>query len=230
MSVKILYVEDEPFLARIVGDGLKNSGYDVKAVADGDEVISAYRSFRPALCILDIMLPSKDGYTLARELRLEQTDLPIIFLSAKSLTEDVIEGFKAGGDDYLKKPFSIDELLLRIQALLRRSGHPANNERPEGNKIISFSHSQLDVVQQRLKTPVTEYALSFKECVLLEMMLQKKNEILARQEALLKIWGDDNYYNTRSMDVFMTHLRKLMKDDPGVQILNVRGLGFKFIC
>jgi DNA-binding response OmpR family regulator len=230
MSGKILYVEDEPFLARIVSDGLKSSGYMVDVVADGNQVTSAYQSLKPDLCILDIMLPSKDGYTIARELRMLDPGLPIIFLSAKSLTEDVIAGFKAGGDDYLKKPFSLEELLVRIQALLRRSNPNSPELNEQTTKIITFGNCSLDVVHQRLITLNGEFALSYKETVLLEMMLRKRNEVLTRQEALLKIWGDDSYYNTRSMDVFMTHIRKLLKDEAGVQILNVRGLGFKLLC
>jgi len=187
MSIKVLYVEDEPFLARIVSDGLKSSGYVVKTVADGNQVAEAYNSFEPNLCILDIMLPSKDGYTIAKELRKLEPTLPIIFLSAKSLTEDVIAGFKAGGDDYLKKPFSIDELLVRIAALLRRA-NATTAAANEQHSIITFGNCSLDVVQQRLTTSNGESALSYKETVLLEMMLQKRNEVLTRQEALLKIW------------------------------------------
>lgn len=230
MSSKILYVEDEPFLARIVGDGLQNSGYQVQVVADGNEVMDAYRALKPDLCLLDIMLPGRDGYTLAKELRQQAPDLPIIFLSAKVLPADVVEGFRSGGNDYLKKPFSMDELLVRIEALLHRFKGAAPAKAEDRPSVYSFGNCQLNTVQQRLKTAGGEYSLSFKECALLEMMLQRRNAVLERQEALLKIWGDDSYYNTRSMDVFMTHLRKLLRDEPGVQIMNIRGLGFKLIC
>ena len=230
MSLNVLYVEDEPFLARIVSDGLTSSGYRVEVVADGNAVMDVYTAFKPDLCILDIMLPTKDGYTLAKELRQIQPDLPIIFLSAKVLTEDVVKGFQSGGNDYLKKPFSMDELLVRMEALLQRFKKSFPDEAAESSNVYSFGNCQLNTVQQRLKTSTGEHSLSFKECALLEMMLGKRNAVLERQEALLKIWGDDTYYNTRSMDVFMTHLRKLLKDEPGIQIMNVRGLGFKLIC
>lgn len=230
MSRKVLYVEDEPFLARIVSDGLKSSGYIVQVIGDGNLVMDAYAAMKPDICILDIMLPSKDGYTLAKELRVAQTDLPIIFLSAKALTSDVVEGFKSGGNDYLKKPFSMDELLVRMEALLQRFKIPVSNDVVESVKVYTFANCRLHTVQQRLKTSTGEHPLSFKECALLELMLLKKNDVLERQEALLKIWGEDSYYNTRSMDVFMTHIRKILKDEPGVQIMNLRGVGFKLVC
>ncbi|MCO5951121.1 response regulator transcription factor [Mucilaginibacter flavidus] len=230
MNLKVLYVEDEPFLSRIVSDGLKSSGYNVQAVADGNLVMDAYASFKPDICVLDIMLPSKDGYTLAKELRKFQPDLPIIFLSAKVLTADVVEGFKSGGNDYLKKPFSMDELLVRMEALLHLFKTQPDAITDESPKVYSFGNCRLDTVQQRLTTSSGEHSLSFKECALLQMMIMKKNDVLERQEALLKIWGEDSYYNTRSMDVFMTHIRKILKDEPGIQIMNLRGLGFKLIC
>lgn len=230
MSLKVLYAEDEPFLSRIVSDGLKSSGYTVQVINDGNFVIDAYYALKPDICILDIMLPSKDGYVLAQEIRAIQKDLPIIFLSAKVLTEDVVKGFKMGGNDYLKKPFSMEELLVRMEALLQRFGKDTTASVPESSTIYTFGNCQLDTVHQKLKTSAGEHPLSFKESALLEMMILKKNDVLERQEALLKIWGDDNYYNTRSMDVFMTHIRKLLKDEPGIEIMNLRSIGYKLIC
>jgi len=230
MSFKVLYVEDEPFLSHIVSDGLKSSGYTVQVVADGNLATDAYYALKPDICILDIMLPSKDGYTIAKELKDIQQNLPIIFLSAKVLTEDVVKGFKSGGNDYLKKPFSMDELLVRMEALLQRFGRDMAEPLQENSKIYVFGGCKLDTVQQILHTSSGEHSLSFKESALLEMMILKKNDVLERQEALIKIWGDDNYYNTRSMDVFMTHIRKLLKDEPGIQIMNLRSIGYKLIC
>jgi len=230
MSLKVLYVEDEPFLSHIVSDGLKSSGYTVQVVGDGNLVIDAYMALQPDICILDIMLPSKDGYTLAKELKAIQPDLPVIFLSAKVLTEDVVKGFKSGGNDYLKKPFSMEELLVRMEALLLRFGRETTSPPVESSKVYAFGNCQLDTVQQILNTSSGAHSLSFKESALLEMMILRKNDVLERQEALIKIWGDDNYYNTRSMDVFMTHLRKLLKDEPGIQIMNLRSIGYKLIC
>lgn len=230
MSLKVLYVEDEPFLSHIVSDGLKSSGYAVQVVGDGNLVMDAYLLLKPDICILDIMLPSKDGYTLAKELKAIQPDLPIIFLSAKVLTEDVVKGFKSGGNDYLKKPFSMEELLVRLEALLHRFGRESSSAAVENSKVYAFGNCQLDTVQQILTTSSGDHSLSFKESALLEMMILRKNDVLERQEALIKIWGDDNYYNTRSMDVFMTHLRKLLKDEPGIQIMNLRSIGYKLLC
>lgn len=230
MSLKVLYIEDEPFLSHIVSDGLKSSGYTVQVVGDGNLVMDAYASFLPDICILDIMLPSKDGYTLAKEIKIVQPDLPVIFLSAKVLTEDVVKGFKSGGNDYLKKPFSMEELLVRMEALLQRFGRATAAGPDIQNTVYHFGSCQLDTVQQKLKTSTGEYALSFKESALLEMMIIRKNDVLERQEALIKIWGDDNYYNTRSMDVFMTHIRKLLKDESDIQIMNLRSIGYKLIC
>jgi len=230
MSFKVLYVEDEPFLSHIVSDGLKSSGYTVQVVADGNLATDAYYTLKPDICILDIMLPSKDGYTIAKELKDIQQNLPIIFLSAKVLTEDVVKGFKSGGNDYLKKPFSMDELLVRMEALLQRFGRDTAEPLQENSKVYAFGGCKLDTVQQILHTSSGEHSLSFKESALLEMMILKKNDVLERQEALIKIWGDDNYYNTRSMDVFMTHIRKLLKDEPGIQIMNLRSIGYKLIC
>jgi len=230
MSVKVLYVEDEPFLSHIVSDGLKSSGYTVQVIADGKLVNDAYTAMAPDICVLDIMLPSKDGFTIARELKAIEPELPIIFLSAKVQTEDVVKGFKSGGNDYLKKPFSMEELLVRIEALLERFGKASAGQDTVPNGIYYFGGCELNTVQQKLKTSTGEHSLSFKESALLEMMILRKNDVLERQEALLKIWGDDNYYNTRSMDVFMTHIRKLLKDEPGIQIMNLRSIGYKLIC
>jgi len=226
---KVLYIEDEPFLARIVSDGLKSSDYTVNWVADGSLAINAFIADKPDICLLDIMLPSTDGYSIATEIRKADPDVPIIFISAKSLTEDVVKGFKTGGNDYLRKPFSMDELLVRMAALLSRSGKQAANEKAKVSTLYHFGNCTLDTVSQTLKTSTSEHHISFKEAALLEMMILRQNKVLERPAALLKIWGDDSFYNTRSMDVFMTHLRKMLKDEPGIQIINIRGIGYKMI-
>jgi len=230
MSYKVLYVEDEPFLARIVSDGLKSSGYTVSVISDGNLALGEYQTLRPDICVLDIMLPSRDGYEIAAAIRADNPRTPILFLSAKTLTEDVIKGFQSGGHDYLKKPFSMDELLIRMESLLKRFRGDKPEAVPEKATVYRFGHCLLDTLRQRLTTSLGESALSFKEMALLEMMILHKNTVLERKMVLNKIWGEENYYNTRSMDVFMTHLRKLLKDEPGIQILNVRGIGYKFIC
>jgi len=230
MAMKVLFVEDDPSLSHLVSNTLSSSGYTVYAIEDGNLVKDAYHTFQPDICILDIMLPTKDGYTLAAELKILQPDLPIIFLSAKVMTADVVKGFRSGGNDYLKKPFNIEELLVRIESLLHRFGK-THNELPIANdSIYHFGNCSLDTVAQILISSTGRHSLSFKESCLLEMLILHKNDVLERQTALIRIWGTDSFYNTRSMDVYMTHLRKLLKDEPAIQILGLRGVGYKLVC
>ena len=230
MNHKVLYVEDEPALAQIVSDGLQSSGYELLLVTDGGRAAQALKEFEPDICILDIMLPVLDGYEVAARFKLLNPDIPIIFLSAKTLTADVVKGFKSGGDDYLKKPFSMDELLARMEALLGRYGRKTNNVHAIKQRQYIFGKCTLDTVTQKLVTTAGEYTLSYKEAALLELLVQQKNNILERQVALQTIWGEDSYYNTRSMDVFMSHIRKMLKDEAGIQLMNIRSIGFKLIC
>jgi len=228
MSFKILYAEDEPFLSRIVYDNLISKGYEVSTAADGEAGLKLYKSVNPDLCIIDIMMPLKDGYNLVEDIRQLGRNIPIIFVSAKSLDEDVVKGFKSGGNDYLRKPFSMVELLVRVDSLLTRFNQAQSHT--ETALWYEFGNSKLDTVNQQLKTPDKVYDLSYKEVMLLEMLLKNKNMVLERHDALIKIWGDDSVYNTNSMNVFMTHLRKMLKDDPEVQILSLRNLGYKIVC
>ncbi|MBB6271087.1 DNA-binding response OmpR family regulator [Pedobacter cryoconitis] len=226
---KILYAEDEPFLAQIVGDNLKAKGYEVIYAQDGRTALGLFKTSKPDLCLLDIMMPLKDGYSLAEDIRKSNTGIPIIFLSAKSLDEDVVKGFKTGGNDYMRKPFSIVELLVRIEALLVR--FDTNQPVPDQTAaVVQFGKCRLDTINQQLKTPIATYDLSYKEMLLLQLLLNHRNDILERQEALIKIWGDDNLYNGNSMNVFMTHLRKMLKDDTSIQVMSLRGIGYKLIC
>ena len=228
MKYKILYAEDEPFLAQIVSDNLKGKGYEVLQATDGETALQLFKNTQPDICLLDIMMPLKDGYMLAEDIRKLNAGIPIIFLSAKSLDDDVVKGFKSGGNDYLRKPFSIVELLVRIEALLSRF----NNTKQTADQTTwyVFGKCRLDTVNQQLKTSTDTYDLSYKEAALLQMLLQNKNAVLERQSALIKIWGDDNFYNANSMNVFMAHLRKMLKDEPDVQIMSIRSIGYKLIC
>ncbi|WPO81940.1 response regulator transcription factor [Chryseobacterium sp. JJR-5R] len=228
MKYKVLYAEDEPTLAEIISDGLKSSGYDVEVASDGQTALQLFESGTPDICVLDIMMPVKDGYTLAEDIRRLNSTVPIIFLSAKSLSEDVIKGFGSGGNDYLKKPFNMGELLVRMEALLTRFGNPSLQYAPSSNRKI-FGNCTLDTVSQELITPEGQYRISYKETAILEMLLEHRNTLLYKQETLIKIWGDDSYYNARSMDVFMSHLRKMLKDDPKVELMSIRGAGYKLI-
>jgi DNA-binding response OmpR family regulator len=225
---KVLYAEDELTLAQIISEGLSNSGYEVNVAFNGQQALEAFQSDQPDICVLDIMMPLKDGYTLAEDIRKLQRNVPIIFLSAKSLPEDVIKGFKSGGNDYLRKPFNMGELLVRMDALLERFGVSSTaGHETSGRK--QFGKSELDIITQQLTTPGGTYALSYKETALLELLLEYRNNLLARQIPLQKIWGDDSFYNARSMDVFMSHLRKMLKDDPDIQLMSIRGAGYKLI-
>ncbi|MBB6107769.1 DNA-binding response OmpR family regulator [Mucilaginibacter lappiensis] len=226
--MKILYAEDEPFLAHIVSDGLSSSGYAVSVIDDGANVLDAFGRIIPDIVILDIGLPGKDGYMIAAELRARNPQLPIIFLSAKSLPADVVKGFKSGGNDYLKKPFGMEELLIRIEALLHRFGKSGLTADAETR--LPFGSCILDVRNQILVTSGAEHSLSYRECSLLRMLIERKNDVLRRQDALMSIWGDDNFYNNRSMDVFMSHIRKMLIDSPEIQIISLRGIGYKLVC
>jgi DNA-binding response OmpR family regulator len=225
---KVLYAEDEPVLAQIITEGLKNSGYDVLHKANGEEAIKLFESITPDICVIDVMMPLKDGYTLAQEIRIINPNIPIIFLSAKSVPEDIIKGFKSGGHDYLKKPFNMGELLIRMESLLVRF----YNSSPAEVKATSYQFGKciLNVKNHELTNSSGNYKLSFKEVALLEMLILNKNDILPRQDALISIWGDNSHYNSRSMDVFMAHLRKMLKDESGIEILSLRGVGYKLVC
>ncbi len=228
MKYKVLYAEDEPTLAQIITDGLLNSGYDVTLAVNGQQALEYYEAAPPDICVLDIMMPLKDGYSLAEDIRKHDSGIPIIFLSARSLPEDVIKGFKSGGNDYLRKPFNMGELLVRMEALLTRFGNKTKpDEQPSGR--IRFGNCELDTISQQLVTPVASYTLSFKETALLKLLLQHRNTLLARSVPLLEIWGDDSFYNARSMDVFMSHIRKMLKDDQSIQLMSIRGAGYKLI-
>ncbi|OOQ59606.1 response regulator transcription factor [Mucilaginibacter pedocola] len=228
MKYKVLYAEDEPTLAQIISDGLRSSGYEVDLAADGKQALELYLAAPPDICVLDIMMPLKDGYSLAEDIRKQDSGIPIIFLSAKSLPEDVIKGFKSGGNDYLRKPFNMGELLVRMEALLTRFGNASTKDEPVSGRL-AFGNCELDAVSQQLITPVATYSLSFKETALLKLLLQHRNNLLPRSVPLQEIWGDDSFYNARSMDVFMSHIRKMLKDDSAIQLMSIRGAGYKLI-
>jgi len=227
--MKILYAEDEPVLSKIVAEGLEESGYEVSLAQNGQDAYELFSAIKPDICILDIMMPVKDGYMLADDIRKIDLKTPIIFLSAKSLPADVIKGFKSGGNDYLKKPFNMGELLVRIESLLGRFGKESASA-VQKDHIYTFGGFQLDTLNQKLSNSTIEHRLSFKEVALLEILLMHKNEILKRQDMLIKIWGDDGYYNSKSMNVFMAHLRKMLKDDPDLELISLRGTGYKLVC
>jgi DNA-binding response OmpR family regulator len=227
---KILLVEDDPNLGLILQDYLQLKGkYDVLLARDGEEGFKAFTDHRFDICILDVMMPKKDGFTLGKEIRKVNPNVPLIFATAKSMIEDKSEAFNLGGDDYITKPFRIEELLLRINALLKRSANQAANGMAEQLDKFEIGDYHFDYNAQIIKKDGVQQKVSTKEADLLRLLCLKINSVLTREEALLSIWHDDNYFNGRSMDVFLSKLRKYLKDDPNVEIINVHGKGYKLI-
>jgi DNA-binding response OmpR family regulator len=226
-NLKILIVEDDPNLGQILAEYLQIKGMNTTLCKDGEEGLHTYQNGSFDLCILDIMMPKKDGFTLAQEIRADDTRIPIIFLTAKSMKEDTIRGLKIGADDYMTKPFSMEELLLRIQAVMRRVGN--SNEEQEENPVWKIGKYSFDLNNQSLEVNGEITKLTTKETALLKILVQNKNKTLQRSIALKNVWGDDSYFNARSMDVYITKLRKLLKSDESLKILTVHGEGFKLL-
>ncbi len=226
-STRILLAEDDSNLGNLLRNYLKAKEYDTSLFENGVIALEAFKTGNFGLCILDIMMPEMDGLTLAKEIRDINPDVPIIFLTAKNQKEDIIEGFKYGGDDYMTKPFSMEELLYRIEAILRRS-NTTHAKKKEDSYIIG--EYIFDPLKQLLSHKNHSTKLTTKESELLELLCIHGNEILERNFALKTIWIDDNYFNARSMDVYITRLRKYLRKDPSVKILNVHGRGYKLLC
>ncbi len=223
---KILLAEDDKNLGTLLRNYLNMKNFDTTLCANGKEALEVFLKEPFDLCLLDIMMPEIDGITLAKEIRNKIPDMPIIFLTAKNMKEDIIEGFKSGADDYITKPFSMDELIYRIEAILRRVSDKKEYKKEEIYKIGEYTFNTLNRI---LTWHDKSLKLTTKESELLELLCSHRNEILERNYALKAIWVDDNYFNARSMDVYITKLRKYLKDDPSVKILNVHGKGYKLI-
>nr|HPH72983.1 response regulator transcription factor [Paludibacteraceae bacterium] len=224
-KVKILLCEDDENLGMLLNEYLQTKGFETELCLDGEAGYKAFTNNSYDFCILDIMMPKKDGFSLAQDIRKLNSNVPILFLTAKTLKEDVLEGFKIGGDDYVTKPFSMEELLYRIEAILRRICVKKSRITSE-YKLGKFT---FDTQKQLLIIDGKVTKLTTKECELLTMLAQNANNILKRNYALKTIWVEDNYFNARSMDVYITKLRKLLKDDPNVEIINIHGKGYKLI-
>lgn len=226
-SFKLLLVEDDPNLGQILNEYLSLKGYETKLCRDGEEGLTAFKRDAYDLCLFDVMLPKKDGFSMAKEIRKSDSVTPIIFLTAKSMKEDTIEGFKIGADDYITKPFSMEELLLRIQAILRRTAE--KNPQISDQKEFDFGSFHFDYDKQLLTQENEQTKLTSKESELLRLLCLHINQPLDRSTALKMIWRDDSYFNARSMDVYIAKLRKHLKPDPSVQIMTLHGSGFKLI-
>ena len=225
-KAKLLVVEDDPNLGDILQEYLQMKGYDTTLCRDGEEGWNKFKKDKFDLCLLDVMMPKKDGFTLAKEIKKVQEAQPILFLTAKNQKEDVIDGLKLGADDYLTKPFSMEELLLRITAILRRT-QKATELSPL--KTYTFGAFVLHYDEQFIEGPEGKHKLTSKENELIRLLASEINKLVNRSHALKQIWGDDSYFNARSMDVYLSKIRKILKDDPKVQIITVHGEGFKLI-
>jgi len=219
---RILYIEDEKALGQIVTESLQ-SRYNVEWVEDGALVIKAFNSFNPDLCILDVMLPNVDGFTLGKLINQLQPEIPILYVSARTEIEDVLEGFKAGGLDYIRKPFSMKELEIRVESLLQRK----RDTKPESRQLRIGDYS-FDLFTYELKHNDKNFTLTHKEAELLTLLEQSRNDIIERKTILLKIWGDDSFFHSRRLDVYVRKLRSYLQYDDKVNLITLRGLGYRF--
>ena len=224
-KTKILLCEDDESLGMLLREYLQAKGYSVTLAPDGEAGFQHFSNEKFDLCILDVMMPKKDGFTLAQDIRKINGIIPIVFLTAKSLKDDVLEGFRIGADDYITKPFSMEEMLLRIEAIMRR----ISGKRNKNGSEFKLGSMTFDIQKQTLTTEKGIVKLTTKECELLALLVQNANSILERNYALKTIWVEDNYFNARSMDVYITKLRKIIKDDPEVEIINIHGKGYKLV-
>lgn len=222
---KILYVEDEPFLGKIVKESLESRNFEVLMITEGNGVLSAFKSFHPEICILDVMLPHKDGYTIGHEIRQQNPNIPIIFLTAKTQTEDVLKGFQSGGNDYIRKPFSMEELIIRINNLLQLT----SRKTVQANGYIQIGKYEFSPQKYELKLNETIKKLSHRETELLKILVENRNFTVNRKDILMKIWGDDSFFNSRNLDVYITKLRDYLKEDSKIELMTVKGVGYHFI-
>jgi DNA-binding response OmpR family regulator len=224
-SAKILLVEDDMNLGFVVQDALRMEGFRVHLSKDGKEGLLQFNKEEYDLCLLDVMMPKKDGFSLAEDIRKTNAEVPIVFLTARGMSEDRIKGFKLGADDYITKPFSSEELILRIKAILKRN--PNFKEEPKDKLKFDIGKYQLDFPNYELKIGDDKKKLTKKEAELLKLLCEHQDQVLERELIANMIWGDDSYFVGRSMDVFITKLRKYLSDDPNLAIVNVHGVGFR---
>lgn len=229
MNSKILYVEDEPFLGKIVKESLESRRFQVQMVADGRVALAAFEQLQPDVCVLDVMLPHKDGYTIAQEIRAISPNVPILFLTAKTQTEDLLKGFQVGGNDYIKKPFSLEELIVRIDNLLALTQNRGNITTPEGYVAIGnyqfWEHKyELIAADGQLRK------ISHREAELIKLLVAHRNQTVSRKLMLLQVWGDDSFFNSRNLDVYITKLRSYFAGDNRIEIITIKGVGYHFVA
>jgi DNA-binding response OmpR family regulator len=225
-KTKVFYLEDEVFLARIVKESLESRGFEVVMESDGEKAINAFKQAKPDICVLDVMLPNKDGFAVADEIRHLDENIPIIFLTAKTQTEDVVKGFTLGGNDYVRKPFSMEELIARVQNLLRLRNDDTQKVHGDSVKMGKYSF-QLN--RQILNNGKEDRKLSFRESELLKLLYENRAKIIDRKDILNLLWGNDSFFNSRNLDVYVTKLRSYLKEDPSLEIITIKGIGYRFV-
>jgi DNA-binding response OmpR family regulator len=226
MSIKVLYVEDELFLGKIVKETLETRGFEVVMESDGADVLHAFEKSQPDICVLDVMLPNKSGFEIAAEIRRQNDDIPILFLTAKTQTDDVVYGFRIGGNDYIRKPFSMEELIVRIENALR-----VKKEVPVtfSGDFIPLGSYQFHLNKQMLVSGQTERKLSYRESELLKYLYQNRDSVIDRRDLLNHIWGNDSFFNSRNLDVYITKIRGYLKEDSSLEIITIKGVGYRFV-
>lgn len=227
-ATKVLYVEDELFLGKIVKESLESRGYEVHMEDDGAKAIETYKKVQPQICVLDIMLPNVDGFAIAEKVRQLDKNVPILFLTAKTQTEDVVKGFTLGGNDYIRKPFSMEELIVRIENLLKLTGDNSD-EKSSNPEMIKMGKYTFYIARQILHSPTEERKLSYRESELLKYLYDHRNGIADRRNILNELWGNDSFFNSRNLDVYITRLRSYLKDDNALEILTIKGIGYRFV-
>lgn len=227
MSTRILYVEDELFLGKIVRESLQSRGYEVVMENDGALVLSCFKKINPDVCVLDIMLPNKDGFEIAEDIRKLNTAVPIIFLTAKTQTEDLVKGFTLGANDYIRKPFSMEELIVRIENAIRhKAGRIMAGVSNDGVRLGKF---HFHPIRQTLITGQEERKLSFRETELLKLLYQNRDRVIERKDILNLLWGNDSFFNSRNLDVYITKLRGYLREDESVDLITIKGIGYRFV-
>jgi len=225
-KTKVFYAEDELFLGKIVKESLESRGFEVVMEADGEKATGVFKRIQPDICVLDVMLPNKDGFAIADEIRELNEDVPIIFLTAKTQTEDVVKGFSLGGNDYIRKPFSMEELIIRIHNALRNKAEAPQKIKSDSVTIGNFT---FHLNRQLLNNGKEERKLSYRESELLKLLYENREKIIDRREILNLLWGNDNFFNSRNLDVYITKLRGYLKGDASLEIITIKGIGYRFV-
>lgn len=224
--IKVLYVEDELFLGKIVKESLESRGFDVVMESDGAKATALFKKTVPDVCVLDVMLPNKDGFAIADDIRDMNEEVPIIFLTAKTQTEDVVKGFSAGGNDYIRKPFSMEELIVRIQNALRLKKESPTKINGDNVAIGKYN---FNLNRQLLTDGKEERKLSFRESELLKLLYENRDRVIDRKDILNLLWGNDSFFNSRNLDVYIAKLRGYLRNDPDLEIITVKGVGYRFV-